>query len=422
MILINPPSPFLQDEKVFPYLGILQIATMWRNRGIEVMVQDLNGDKKWRDTIRSIASHDMIFGISSTSAQFKYAYEINRIIKKENPRAHTIIGGSHATAISHLRRRGLIDINTRTLEEFDTIVEGDGEYFDKTNRKWIAMPNIDIRANPIADRNLMDIESYTYKIDGRFATTIMTQRGCPFKCEFCSGREIDMYRKVRQREPWDVIEEMDRLNQDYGYSAFMWFDDEININPERLEMLCNLLSKRDYKHRGFVRADLIDRFPETLDHLQRAGFMELCSGVESGSDRILKIIGKNTTDETNRKVATMIKDKGIRYKAFTLVGHPSETYEDAMMTKKFLMDIKPDSFDVNAIMPYPGSMMYDNAKPSGKFEGYKFEYKGLYFNRPDFSKDDAFYKGQGIHPCYTRTDELTTKDINSLRQELLSCT
>jgi radical SAM superfamily enzyme YgiQ (UPF0313 family) len=419
MILINPPTPFLVDDKVFPYLGVLQVATSWREIGIDVKVRDLNGDKKWKETLKDIAKEDTMFGLTSTVAQFKYAYEVKNILKSVNPDAFVMIGGAYATAISTLRRKGLIDHNTRSLAEFDMIVSGDGENPAIGLNKWISMPLIDIDQVPMADRSLIDILSYHYQIAGRSATTIMTQRGCPFQCEYCSGRDIEMYRTARQRDIHSVVEEMDELNEKFGYSAFMWFDDEININPQRLNSLCELLKGRNYRHRGFVRGDLLVRHPETLDSMAEAGFVELCSGVESGSDRILQIIHKGTTDEINRKAAELIRKSGMRYKAFTIIGHPSETYEDAMRTKRFIQEVKPDSFDVTVMMPFPGSKMYDNAVPSTRFKGFNLEYKGLYLNRPDFAREDTFYKGQGVHPVFTRTDELSSEDISKLREELL---
>ena len=87
MMLINPPSPFLEDERVFPYLGIIQLATAWKMRGLEIEIIDLNGRKKWKKIIKEIANEDNIFGITSTSPQFMYAFQANRIIKQNNEKA-----------------------------------------------------------------------------------------------------------------------------------------------------------------------------------------------------------------------------------------------------------------------------------------------------------------------------------------------
>lgn len=416
LTLINPPSPFLVDERVMPNLALLYISTSWRENDINNRILDLAGDVNWRDTLRKEAKSMTTAAFSTTSSQFHYVYEANRILKEANPNIKTVVGGSHPTAISSLRSRKIPDVNIKPLEEFDVIVEGEAENLFNFCGKWVKTSLVNVNKIPIPDRSLIDIESYKYKIEGRNATTIMTQRGCPFNCVFCCGRHLDMYRKSRQRKPRDVLREMDYLYEKFGYDAFMWYDDEINLNPKRLKELSKLLSNRHYIHRGFIRNDLLVRSPKTIEYLKDMGFVELCSGVESGSDRILNIIQKHTTYNMNLKAARMIMDAGIKYKAFTMVGHPSETTEDVMLTIKWLRAAKPDGYDVTLLQPLPGSVLYDSATPSKKYGGYGFEFKGLYFNKPDFSKGEHFYKGRaGEYTSIVRTDDLTAEDFVDLR-------
>ena len=183
-------------------------------------------------------------------------------------------------------------------------------------------------------------------------------------------REVEIYRKVRSKSPEKVLEELDYLNSKFGFTSFMWFDDEVNVNSSRLLELSKRLQKRNYSHRGFIRSDLLVKHPETLDYLVDAGFVELCSGVESGSARILQRVDKGTTPEINSQAAQMIKDKNLTYKAFTLIGHPGETYEDVEKTKEWIRNNKPDGLDISILMPYPGSRLYDHSKPSLRYEGF----------------------------------------------------
>jgi anaerobic magnesium-protoporphyrin IX monomethyl ester cyclase len=417
--LINPPSSYMIDDRVFPHIGILYLATRWRQRGLDIQIEDLLGRKDWENRTMEIANETNSFWFTSSTASFPFVYQMNKLIKQLNPKAFTMIGGSHASAISMLRKEGIYDVNTKRLEEFDIIFNGEAEKRLNLSKKWSDGELTNVDEELIPDRSLVDIKSYKYFLDGRLATIIMTQRGCPFRCEFCCGRDMDMYRKPRQRDPINVVKEMDQLNKDFGYSAFMWFDDEINIRPERLKNLCDLLKDRDYKHRGFVRSDLLVKYPETIDYLADAGFVELGIGVESGSDRILNVINKGTNTEINLKAIDMIKQKGMRVKTFTIIGHPSETHKDVELTRDFLRTARPDNFDITILTPYPGSIIYDRAKPSKKYLGYEFEYNGLYLNHPDFSREQIFYKGiPGKYGCNTRTDELTSQDILNLREEI----
>ncbi len=422
--LINPPSPFLIDQRVFPNMGIVRVGTTLRNEGHHVDIYDfsgINSDKLDFHTKILIKNNYDYYGFSSTTPQFPYTYKLFKKLKLENPKAKTVIGGPHASAISSLRRRGIEDINIKTLDEFDTVFDGEGE--DTTNMfkpGWQrAKIEMDIDKLPIPDRSLIDLKSYKYNLLGKPTTSIQTQRGCPYQCVFCCGRDIDMYRKVRTHSPERILKEMDELHDKYGYSSFMWYDDEININPDRLSKLCKLLAKRPYQHRGFVRSDLIVKYPETVNMLKYAGFVKLCAGVESGSNKMLENIGKGITSKENLEARKLIKDAGIHYESFLLLGHPGETLEDVEDTFLWLRDANPDDFDINLVTPYPGSKLYDEATPSKEFKDYAWEYNGLFFNKPDYSKEDSYYKGLDKQSASNiRTKEISNKQYIQLRNEL----
>jgi anaerobic magnesium-protoporphyrin IX monomethyl ester cyclase len=426
--LINPPSPFLINERVFPNLGLLNVATSLNRQGYSANVYDFSGVRDAAEQIRQIAGDYNYIGFSSTSPQFIHAYRLFTEAKKSNPKAKFFIGGAHASSVSSFRSKNLenafSDPNVRKLEEFDIIFEGEGEYVGpeifREGPKWRKMPLIEnIDQTPIPDRSMIDILSYKYLLNGSATTTIMSQRGCPYQCSFCCGRDIEMYRSARAHSPQRILQELDYLNKEFGFSSFMWFDDEVNVNPKRLKEISALIRDREYAHRGFVRSDLILKFPDILKHLKDAGFVELCSGVESGSDAILKRINKRTTYEVNLEAARKIKEMGFSYKAFTIIGNPGETLQDIELTKKWVREAEPDGLDVSLLSPYPGSKIYDGAVPSAKFPEYKWENNGLYFNRPDYSEEDSFFKGiPGEYHCLVRTDELSAQALLKLRDEI----
>jgi radical SAM superfamily enzyme YgiQ (UPF0313 family) len=284
--IVIPNNPFLINEKVFPNISALRVATVLKNEGRSVDVLDFTG-KEPKDII-PYANNYKYFGFSSTTPQFPHVMKIYNELKKVNPKSKTIIGGAHPSALYSLREKGIEDDNIKDLEVFDTIFAGEGE--DTTNlfkSGWQKANLIkDIDMMPIPNRDLIDIKDYHYKLNDLETTCIMTQRGCPHQCAFCCGRDIEMYNHVRFHSPERVLEELDMLNKKYGFKSFMWYDDEINVNVKRLEELCSTLSKRNYQHRGFVRSDSIVRHPESVKWMKDAGFVKLCTGVESGSDRI----------------------------------------------------------------------------------------------------------------------------------------
>jgi anaerobic magnesium-protoporphyrin IX monomethyl ester cyclase len=417
--LIISNNPFLINEKVFPNIGVLRIATQLKNAGYSVDVLDFTG--KSSEEIKQYANDYKYFGFSSTTPQFPYVMKLFKELKQENPQAKTIIGGAHPSALYYLKQKGIEDININDLEVFDTIFVGEGE--DITNlfkpgwQKGNLIKNLDDILIP--NRDFINIKSYHYNLFDKDTTCIITQRGCPYQCAFCSGRDVEMYNKIRYHSPKRILEEMDELNEKYGYTSFMWYDDEINLNINRLEQLCKELTKRNYQHRGFVRSDMIVKHSESVKWLKDAGFVKLCAGVESGSNRMLKNINKGITVEQNSKARQIIKDARIHYEAFMMLGFPDETLEDVMMTKQWLIDNKPDDFDLNLITPYPGSKIYDDAIPSKKFADYKWEYRGMFFNKPRYAIEDSYYKGINRQSySNVRTNELSNEDLKKLRDEI----
>jgi len=339
--------------------------------------------------------------------------------------AKTFIGGSHSSAISTIKSRASQstngeDPNIKPLEKFDIIFSGEAESEDfgeeifKDYAKWRKLSlQHDLNSLPMADRSLIDINSYKYYLDGRPTTVILTQRGCPFSCIFCGGRDVEMYNRVRSLSPSRILEEMDFLNKEFGFSSFRWFDDEVNVDPKRLVELARLLSKRDYVHRGLVRSDLLLSHPDTISALRDIGFTEVCSGVESGSNDILKRIKKGTSYEVNLEAAQMIKAAKIRYKSFVMIGHPGESSEDIEKTIKWISEAQPDGLEVFLLNPLPGSVIYDQSRPSTKYKGYDWEYEGLFFNKIDYSTEQPFHSGLG--PYNIRTESLTFEELMQSR-------
>ncbi|HIG94554.1 MAG TPA: B12-binding domain-containing radical SAM protein [Nanoarchaeota archaeon] len=421
--LINPPSPFLINDKVFPNSGLLQLTTSLKEKGYNARIIDLCGNENPLKKMFNEIQDETHIGFSSTTPQFVDTYKLHKELKKKIPKIKTIIGGAHPSAIYSLMKNGRTeDVNIKPLMEFDHIVVGEGDEIDPFNlqKGWNVQKLIkDINEKPIPDRKLIDILSYEYSLKGKSTTTIVTQRGCPFKCTFCCGRDIEMYKIPRSKSPEKILEELDYLNKNFGFESFMWYDDEVNVNPKRLMKISELLKDRNYQHRGFIRSDLLVKHPETLEALVKAGFVELCSGVESGSERILKMTNKGTTPEINSQAAKMIMDAGLTYKAFTIIGHPSETYKDIEKTIDWLKENKPNNFDVTIMTPYPGSTIYNHSQPSTKYDGYTREWNGLYFNNINFSSQRSVAKGKpGEYSCEVRTDELTSNDLIRIREEM----
>lgn len=486
VLLINPPSPFLLDERVFPPLCLADIGAVLESNGYHVdlldLAQDMRNPKDWKTEVAKWARKRYTsFCITATSPQFMYADEIRKIIRHEKPESHIVIGGAHSSMVSTLRRTKMnlwmakdpslkddqermnqmlydFDPNFAPLEEFDLIYEGDGEsavhlavdpkfaeeHVRKTGSKWFVGPRVnDLNELGLPSRHLFQMETYKYSINGERAMSVMTQRGCPFTCEFCSGRDSDMYRKVRLRSPEHVIRELRHMQQVYGVKSFMFYDDEFNLVYDRTVELCKAMIELreregiEYSWRAFIKSEIMVKHPEIADYMRKAGCIEACTGVESGSQFILKhVIHKNTSPELNLKAREIIRNSGMKYKAFTMVGHPGETEEDAMDTLEWILKARPDDFDVTVCTPYPGAPIYDRAE---RFDGDIFVYDGssdrfgrqkvdpktgkvrkhirLFFKKPNYAKIQSFYKGvPGEYVSLVWTDEISAQRFVELRE------
>jgi anaerobic magnesium-protoporphyrin IX monomethyl ester cyclase len=415
-LLVIPPVPYLIDDRVFPHLGILYVAAVLEREGHTVKVLDMAGatGKGWAPQLWSAIKDGYDFlGVTCTTPDFPQALQIREAAGEEDPALPVVIGGPHAT------------VATQMCSDFDYVCTGDGETSvlelvarlkspdckslssaeNPVERRVVSGDIVqDLDALPLPARHLIDMDSYHYTIDGRRATSVMTQRGCPYGCAFCCGRDLPHYRRVRTRSPTSVAMELDTLNARYGFSAFQFYDDELNLSKSRtLELMAAL--EGDYIYRGFIRTNLFDE--DVAKAMAEAGFVEVCAGVESGSDRILKIIGKGAKVEDATRARAMAKKYGMRFKAFTIVGLPGETLEDVMATKSWLLENKPDSFDVTLNTPFPGSPEYDHR------ERYDIEFS------VDYSKDVAFYKGvPGNYSSFVRTSALSFEDFRRLRDEI----
>ncbi len=424
VLLVNPPSGFLIDDKVFLPLGIAGVASTAQQQGHHVDLLDLASvDDYAQRTVDAVTGgHYDAVGITATSPQFFYAYRILKALKQQTPKTKVIIGGSHASMFSALRRTLITrflfegqakpeegqerlekllhdeDPNFERLEEFDAIAEGEEHSLSAalhSQEKWVnggIANNLD--ALPLPARQLFDVASYLrdpqgspkFVIGGKPSGSLISQRGCPYMCEFCCGRDSQQYHQVklpggilRAHSPQRILEELDSMNEQFGISAFMFYDDEFNLNVPRTLALCEALATRNYQFRGFVKSDLFVKNPEVVTAMKAAGFVEILTGVESGSTRILsQHLHKKTSPELNYQAAMLCLEEGMAFKALTMLGHTSETPRDVMDTRDWLLKVGTAfrdklgpgyfTFDLTVFQPYAGCPIWDRArKNNGPF-------------------------------------------------------
>jgi len=442
---INPPSPFLINQRVFVTLGILRVATSVKNshNHNNVFFLDLSDQSGEKELIKNFIEKNQIdvIGITSTTPQISVVLELCKFIKS-NYNIRIILGGPHITMIYSSLINSTNDVQeicTHNVDEIlkyvDTIVIGDGEIsiFEAISKGGkIINSEIDDRLfltdeqydSISTDRSLLDIDSYKYDIDGKKSTNIISQIGCPFKCEFCSGRSSRTFSRIRKRSVDSVIKEIDFLYKTYGYEGFMFYDDELNLNKRRFhDLLRGLIEyqkkeKVEFNFRGFTRSDILNDEQSKL--MMDAGFKWLLVGFESGSNRILKNMNKGCSVEDNNKCFEIAKNNGLKVKALMSIGHPGESEETIDETIKWLEKVKPDETDVSIISVYPGSNYFNKSvKVSDDVLKYNVNDQSLYIKNIDFLKDSNFYKSKSDeYKSYVYTDYLTEDQIVYFRNKI----
>jgi radical SAM superfamily enzyme YgiQ (UPF0313 family) len=441
---ITPPSIFLLDERVFVALGILKVAAVAEQAGYPVEHLDLNGVVNYQDaTLDHCArSEARIFAMTATTPQMPAVTILAKTIRAALPDAKLILGGPHPTLVyaavkKHASSRALGAADQ--LESlFNVIVAGDGEdAIDLAIQTEAGVIDADdpntlffltgkrLGELPFPARHLVDLKSYHYTIDGVPVTGLIGQLGCPFGCNFCAGRDSAMLRRVRLRPTENVIAEMRHIYEVHGIHGFMFFDDELNVNRQMLELMhaiddlqCEL--GVGFRCRGFVKSELFT--PTQAEAMYRAGFRRIMCGFESGSPRILKNINKNAT-LTDNTIAMEISHKyGLEMKALMSLGHPGESETTVQQTEDWLLAVKPADFDVTIITAYPGSPYYDRSRRVLSTDIWCFEVNGdfLYSIDLDYTQIADYYKGDpdGGYKSYVYTDHLSADDIVRLRDRV----
>jgi len=376
IVLIIPPSPWLISDRDIPMLGILYLSSYLKTcPGKEVVVCDLSSlDKKdWYIPVGDI------YGITGVSPQFIYMKQIVDILKEREPNKPVIVGGVHATVYPD---------HVLNYTKADACVVGEGESTLRDillGYNWEATAGIktrefytgpswnpsDLDGFPKPDRSSIDYFSYLvprtfgYMANVQREGSIITGRGCPHSCSFCSSKTI--YKgKVRFHSPEYVVDELIQMRDVYGVEMVNFLDDTFIINKQRVSDICDLMLKKKVRLKWFclTRVDTIDR--DLLLKMKEAGCLSLAIGFESGSDRVLKLMNKKVTVSQAKACVKEIVSTGLMINGQLITGFPGETEKDVELTAQFIKDNPEiDTFGLHEFQPYPGTDVWNNPEKYG---------------------------------------------------------
>lgn len=329
VLFINPM--YTRDwAKALP-LSIAYLAAALKAAGYtNIEAMDANVlEKQPQEVIKEIKKiKPDIVAITATTLQIRAAWEIFEGTKQFNPKIITLLGGPHPTSLpDESLQRDYVDFLIRgegeeaILEFLDALKSGiytsvKGLSFKKNgsiihNPPQPLIENLD--SLPLPARDLFPFpQKYTslYQIRKRYAT-IVTSRGCPGTCIFCNKNIFGNH--FRTRGPENVVTEMHQLKEKYGVEEFHIVDDAFSWDLKRVYEICDLLIKSKlgvaWGCTNGLRVDTVEK--ELLQKMKRAGCYRISFGVESGSDKILKTIGKDINLDMIRKTFQDAQEAGL---------------------------------------------------------------------------------------------------------------
>jgi anaerobic magnesium-protoporphyrin IX monomethyl ester cyclase len=196
--------------------------------------------------------------------------------------------------------------------------------------------------------------SYGYSI-----TTVMTTRGCPFSCEFCSNAVFGI--SYRERSPQNVVDEVEQALS-LGYERIHFADDVFTLNTDRVRLICEEISRRRLRFRWecLARVDSMDRGIAPL--MKKAGCQRIFFGIESGDDSVLGLMNKRITASRARGAVNAAHEAGLKTGAFFILYYPGETDETVLSTIRFALSLPLDYLSFTLPYPIPGTALHDRMK------------------------------------------------------------
>lgn len=381
ILFINPWTKSLfGDEKQVsghPHIGLAYLIAVCKKEGykdIKAFDQGIEKDNNKLFSLISSYKPDLI-GISAFSFCYKYAKELIDEIKDKYPGLLIIAGGPHVSATKeHILKTSKADFAMKSESELSFIqflkeLEQPKQDFSRINnliwRKGGALIENktedyikDLDNMPFPDYAAFEIERYPcYR---QHLMPLITSRGCPYGCNYCSIR-LSMGRNFRARSPENVVNEMRHLYDKYGVNHFEINDDCFAFDLKRAEKICDLIIDKGlnirYELYNGIRADNVNE--ELLAKMKKSGCIFISYGSESGNQGIVNRIGKNLDLSKVVKAVDLTNKAGISNSVNFIIGHPGETYETAMETLKFARSLKTNFVNVYNLIPYPGTELFD---------------------------------------------------------------
>lgn len=413
VLLIQPKAGNWESLGIRPPDGLLTMAALPKKEGYNVKILDLRLEKDWQSALKSHLDNALLVATGCmTGIQIKYALEASRFVKQQNKSVPVVWGGTHATFLPEQTLENenidiaVMDEGDLTFLELIKKIEANKPlndvlgiaYKDLSGKIHINQPRPlvqDLDSLPDLPYELIDVKKYYgFDLENREGSiTLNTSRGCPFKCAFCYDTRMygNTWRGFSAKRTVEIIRNV--VNR-FGIRNIFFQDDNFAANLKRFkDIVYGIIDEKIDIKWGLlgIRLDTLKLLDDAfLRDLEKAGCVNMDSGVESGSDRILKMIRKGITVKEIIDINKKMGNYSFKAKYTFIVGYPSETEEEMIQSVKLALQLVKDN--KNAYTPffiytaYPGVELWEIAKQYGieepkKLEEWEnFDYENAYLN------------------------------------------
>lgn len=396
VVIINPPTAnhekYIREGRCeqrassFQYLmvpiSLPSIASLLREKGFEVKLLDCMAEELSVEAALRQVVHfkPKLVILNFSTATFNADRDFTLRLKKLLPESHLAAIGVHATTLPELTLiETALDSIIRNEPEMTALdlarilngkerlrsvqglsYRGNPTFVNNPARPWI--DNLD--ALPFPARDLLKNDRYKMPIYNRPYTLVITARGCPNNCSFCTAN-LYYGTKIRMRSPENVLDEVEEILKVHKIKDITFWADTFTFDRQYVLRICQLIKERNLKFRWMcnARVDRVDL--ELLKTMRATGCQIISYGVESGVQKILNHIGKNITLAKIRQAFNWTREAGIESAAHIIFGLPGETEETIKKTIQFVKEINPDYIQFYSAIPFPGTRFYDEASKKG---------------------------------------------------------
>ena len=404
--LINPPqsSKFAQLP-----VGLAIIAAVLEREGYQISIVDANALRIDPENLTPYIVDADVVGLTAMTPTINTATNIARRLKRANPNLTVILGGGHATLLP--------EETLSNAPEVDVIVRGEGEktvielihalerkqpladilgITYRRDNEIVSNPerltNVELDSLPFPAYHLFPWQKYKpHPPHGQALpfTAIITSRGCPYHCAYCSKPIFGS--DFRAQSPERTLEEIAYYQESFGIKEIAFYDDVFTLNKKRAYAIADGIIKKGLKIHWTceTRVNLVDK--DLLHHMKQAGCYAIAYGIESASQEILDVIHKNITLKQVEKAVQITREVGLQTIGYFMIGSPEETPETIKKTIQFAKKLKLDFAQFAITTPFPGTELY-NLYLKGKknivpWENFIYEETGGKIATPVFEND-----------------------------------